>query len=162
MTFSKIRKIVCGMENKINVNKSAQLQVADSLLGLIPLFVYGTLKRGHGNHRFLANELFIGEASSVSNMILFEEFGLPYLRKGTLNVGKKIKGEVYGITDLSSIDRLEGEPFHYRASLLPFKVEHPDDENGVVLNCRCYLQTNQDIPVSEDKMLEEWSHRMKY
>tara|TARA_R100000231_G_scaffold45307_6_gene39131 strand:+ start:12694 stop:13056 length:363 start_codon:yes stop_codon:yes gene_type:complete len=72
------------------------------------LFVYGTLKRGHGNHRaYLKNARFLGEAKTHRKMWGLVDLGaFPAMTYDELQV----EGEVYEVTEseLASIDSLEG------------------------------------------------------
>lgn len=82
------------------------------------VFVYGTLKRGHGNNRLLQSAKFIGEAVTCEDtFLMYSNGGFPYVLKN----GKFfVKGEVFEVTDKtteSNLDFLEGVPNHY--------VHHP-------------------------------------
>lgn len=69
---------------------------------MINLFVYGTLREGHGNHRLLSDSEKLGEAT------------IPGERKSGLVVVPSdddvVRGEVYAVDDetLRWVDRLEG------------------------------------------------------
>lgn len=115
------------------------------------IFVYGTLKREHGNYaRFIAPDTthnFIGEAVSTSRDYAMISYGAPMLFKGVPN-GHPVKGELYEVSDeaFARIDRLEGHPRVYRReqqfftttdgwtvpawvylSSRPFPSDYPDD-----------------------------------
>lgn len=69
------------------------------------LFVYGTLKKGFGNHRLLEGAKFLGEDTIPGGMISLGGF------PGWLGEGEGYtKGEVYEIDEehLHATDRLEG------------------------------------------------------
>lgn len=69
------------------------------------VFVYGTLKRGEGNHGLLEDERFLGEAVTGCGFTM-TTLGCPYV----IMVGNDvIKGEVYEVDDekLVWLDRLE-------------------------------------------------------
>lgn len=76
------------------------------------LIVYGSLRKGHGNHRYLKESEFVGEC----------EF--PGVRRGPISVhytdgDEMAQGEVYKVDDetLSRIDTLEGyNPNHELSS----------------------------------------------
>ncbi|MGI0012505.1 MAG: gamma-glutamylcyclotransferase family protein [Nitrososphaera sp.] len=79
------------------------------------IFVYGSLKKGFGNHGLLAisNSKFLGSAKThpIFTMVDFGTF------PGCLINGETaIHGEVYEITDevLAWLDKLEGHPNFYR------------------------------------------------
>ena len=74
------------------------------------VFVYGTLKRGHGNwHHFLKEDAaFVGHAITVKEFSMIAG-GFPVVLDCDGNRGQ-IKGEVYDVNDktLSALDGLEG------------------------------------------------------
>lgn len=75
------------------------------------IFVYGTLKRGGGNHHFLQDDRivkFVGEFTTEPHYRLYSWHGLPCLVK--YRKGNSIKGEVYEVDDdtLQVLDDLEG------------------------------------------------------
>lgn len=79
----------------------------------IAVFVYGTLKKGFGNHRLLSGAVFVGEAVTVNNYALYVS-GIPYAYKE--ETISKIHGELYLVDreTLQSLDMLEGHPDWYR------------------------------------------------
>lgn len=83
------------------------------------IFVYGTLKRGHGNHRLLANARFIGTGISEPVFTMLHLGGFP----GIVRSGETaIHGELYEVDEgtLHRLDRLEGHPSFYERQ--PMKV----------------------------------------
>jgi gamma-glutamylaminecyclotransferase len=98
------------------------------------VFVYGTLKKGYGNHRLLKDSTFLGNALTFEKFTLYDG-GFPYLgRYGA----SQIIGEVYEVDDdtLSDLDRLEGvgHNFYDRWSTVA-KLEAPNDDNPI----SCYI-----------------------
>ena len=78
------------------------------------LFVYGTLKRGHGNnHHILSNAKFIGAALSADCYRMLHG-GVPFLLDDP--EGHPVVGEIFAVNDeeLAACDRLEGHPQHYQ------------------------------------------------
>lgn len=77
-------------------------------MAMTKLFVYGTLKQGHNNHRaFLNDAKFLGEAKTDRSMWALVDLGAyPAMTYGDLQV----QGEVYEVNDeqLARIDSLEG------------------------------------------------------
>ena len=76
------------------------------------VFVYGSLKRGFGNHGVIKDQTFIGKAVTIDNdWEMFSLGGFPGVVKGN----KRILGEVYEVDDrgLSSLDELEGNGSFY-------------------------------------------------
>lgn len=71
------------------------------------VFVYGTLKRGLRNHRFLENATFVGEAYTVTRFFMIDG-RFPVLRDAGPNL-EQVGGEVYVVNDrtLAQLDELE-------------------------------------------------------
>lgn len=69
------------------------------------LFVYGTLKRGHGNHRVLGNSVYIRDAL-MHNHVMYSLGGFPGIVKGEGTVS----GELFKVPDeqWDNLDGLEG------------------------------------------------------
>jgi gamma-glutamylcyclotransferase (GGCT)/AIG2-like uncharacterized protein YtfP len=83
--------------------------------GEVLVFVYGTLKRGHGNHHWLAGAPFLGDAE-LPDVVLHDLGPFPMAVPGEGTV----IGEVYRIdaAALARLDRLEGFPRLYDRQLL--------------------------------------------
>ena len=83
------------------------------------LFVYGTLKRGFGNNYILRNSEFVGSAISENKFIVYD-CGFPCAYPDYN--GKKIKGEIYKLTDEDFIftDRLESNGSLYNREIQRF------------------------------------------
>lgn len=76
------------------------------------VFVYGTLMRDLGNHRYLTSSEFLGEATSAPQYTMVDVGGYPAIfETGTT----PIKGELYEVNEhtLARLDRLEGVPDLY-------------------------------------------------
>jgi gamma-glutamylaminecyclotransferase len=73
------------------------------------LFVYGTLKRGLENHRFMAGQAFAGEAATEPRYHLYQLDGYPGLVAAATG-GESIRGELWHVDDrcLAALDVLEG------------------------------------------------------
>ncbi len=84
--------------------------------GEVLVFVYGTLKRGHGNHHWLADAPFRGEAE-LPDVVLHDLGPFPMAVPGE----GLVRGEVYAIdaAALLRLDRLEGYPRLYDRRPLP-------------------------------------------
>lgn len=81
----------------------------------ILIAVYGTLKRGYGNHHLLADAVFIEDATTYSTYpLVVHGSGLPFLvdRPGH---GKNVQVECYLVNkkELEWLDMLEGHPNWY-------------------------------------------------
>ncbi|MEB3271212.1 MAG: gamma-glutamylcyclotransferase family protein [Synechococcus sp.] len=80
------------------------------------LFVYGTLKRGHDNHRHLAGAPWAGEGLMAGvDLHDLGPFPMAILGEG------RVQGELYrvGEVELARLDRFEGVPRLYRRELRP-------------------------------------------
>lgn len=87
------------------------------------VFVYGTLKRGHGNHSLLREAKFIGEALTIKKFRLFD-VGFPYAVPS--QKGARLKGEVYEVNSpeiMRALDWLEGFPHHYDRQVITVELE---------------------------------------
>jgi len=75
--------------------------------------VYGTLKKGYGNHRLLINQRFVGQGKTTDRYPLVIS-GLPYLIEDK-GKGHNVEVEVYKVDDTTfdNIDALEGHPNFY-------------------------------------------------
>jgi gamma-glutamylcyclotransferase (GGCT)/AIG2-like uncharacterized protein YtfP len=82
------------------------------------IFVYGTLKKKHGNHGVLGNSTFLGEAVTNSKEFTMYDGGFPFVSdypNDPDNAGS-IVGELYETDNksiLANLDRLEGVPSLY-------------------------------------------------
>lgn len=87
------------------------------------VFVYGTLKRGFGNHKFLEHSRFIGDARTCPALFMVDG-GVPFvmIEGGPL---RQIAGEVYAVDKptLRRLDRLEGHPHMYRRETVEVVVD---------------------------------------
>jgi gamma-glutamylaminecyclotransferase len=84
-------------------------------------FVYGTLKKGYGNHPALKDSLFIGEATSVEKYKVFN-CGFPMAFKD--KEGLKVKGELYSVTQpevVERLDQIEGNGHFYTRAIRKFR-----------------------------------------
>jgi gamma-glutamylaminecyclotransferase len=75
------------------------------------LFVYGTLKRGERNHRLLADQRLVGEATTAPKYRVYDLGPYPGLVHDDGN-GLAVKGEVYAVSEcaLAELDDFEGVP----------------------------------------------------
>lgn len=75
------------------------------------IFVYGTLKQGQANHRYLEGQQYLGEYKIVG----FDMYNVGSFPAVVYGEGV-IRGEAYLVDDatLASLDRLEGHPRLYR------------------------------------------------
>lgn len=78
-----------------------------------PVFVYGTLKRGYGNHGLLRGSNFLTEGLTIDQFGMYK-VGFPVLLQGHGSLGR-VNGELFEVSarTLESLDRLEGVPRMY-------------------------------------------------
>lgn len=96
------------------------------------LFVYGTLKRGQANHRYLKGAEFIGEGESVEKFVMFD-IGVPVVTRDKKVAS--IKGELYRVSPeiLKRCDKLEGHPRYYRREKVKVVVKGEEFEAWMYL-----------------------------
>ena len=89
----------------------------------IRVFVYGSLKKGHGNHRLLEGAKSLGRCFIEGRYRMLSLGGFPGLVQSDKLESMKIVGEVYQIGEdqLRSLDFLEGHPKFYERQ----KVQTP-------------------------------------
>lgn len=90
------------------------------------LFVYGTLKKGNGNHRLLERAQFLGNAISADKHYLLHGLALLEFPGAKRDFLAPIKGELYIVPTASEwqrLDRLEGHPRVWRRMIRPFVTE---------------------------------------
>lgn len=76
------------------------------------VFVYGSLKRGYGNHHFLEKSQYVGNHTTQPEFTMLSLGAFPAVTDGG---DTAIHGEVYEVTDktMDSLDMLEGYPSFY-------------------------------------------------
>ncbi len=104
------------------------------------LAVYGTLKRGCGNHKYLSGSKFIGTGITLEKFVLVVSV-IPYCIPANLagengKYANQIHVEVYEVNEekLEEIDELEGHPFWYKREKVKVKLE-----NGGVVDAWFYI-----------------------
>lgn len=73
------------------------------------VFVYGTLKRGGGNHALLGGQRFIGDARTAPGFTLYSLGDYPGMVRAPGDTAG-VTGELWAVDDgcLAELDRLEG------------------------------------------------------
>lgn len=101
------------------------------------VFVYGTLKSGHGNHGYLRGATFVGTGVTTRPFFMCDTGGFPVV----FDIEKRhnVTGEVYEVTDeqLRAMDRLEGHPVMFHRTEVVVDVS----DTGVQQTCWMYLGT---------------------
>ena len=104
---------------------------------MTPVFVYGTLKRGHGNHELLMHGArFVGEATTVEGFKIYQHDRPVYPMAKPAPADCQLRGEVWLVDDrtLAALDRLEGNGHFYEREKTP--VEVSEQTNAGRLNAR--------------------------
>jgi gamma-glutamylaminecyclotransferase len=83
----------------------------------VSLFVYGSLKRGHENHRELGAVAYRGKRATAPGFALFQVGQYPVLVRSS---GGVVYGELYAVPValLSRLDEFEGCPWLYERRLI--------------------------------------------
>lgn len=111
------------------------------------VFVYGTLKRKHGNHQLLKRATYYGTCR-VDGYGLIDGV-IPYAERRD---GHHVMGELYHVTGQSvmdSLDRLEGYPYHYGRDYVTATLEGGSESYG------CWMYVGQQRSTHE--LVSEWS-----
>jgi len=122
------------------------------------LFVYGSLKKGFDNHKFLEKSTKrLGKATTINKFGMFEDsFGnYPYLITKPIS---KIDGELYQINRrelLEEIDEFEGAPDYYQRKKIKVKTHH-----GVNV-AYAYIRIDAGMP-EDQKPLKVWQNNADY
>lgn len=90
--------------------------------GLINISVYGSLKKGFGNHRLLANSRFLSHGV-IKDAILVSLSAYPALYINQL-LGDNVQVEIYRVTpeEFRSLDMLEGYDTFYNRTEVSIEV----------------------------------------
>lgn len=91
------------------------------------LFVYGTLKRGHGNNGLLAGEEFVKEAETAPAYKIFSNGYYPVLVPA--EDGVSVKGEIWNVTNESRLRRIDS--MEIGAGYKRDTIKMADKEEGV-------------------------------
>lgn len=110
---------------------------------MIKVFVYGSLRKGYGNHdRLMKKAQFLREAETKPEYTLVSLGAFPAMIKGTT----AIKGELYsvGLQTLAQLDILEGHPDFYKRTVIKLSDE---------TDCFTYIYQ---LPI-EEKVLQNFT-----
>ena len=89
--------------------------------------VYGSLKRGYGNHRVMknANGKYLYDAVSTDAHYILDGHSYPYINEAPSNPEKgKLSVEIYEVSEegLLHLDALEGHPTFYKREQRQFST----------------------------------------
>jgi len=116
-----------------------------------PVFVYGSLKRGFGNHELLAKSKFHGSLSTAEDCYYMNSLGaFPAVTmvSDDSEEGYSISGELYTVdgATLRKLDQLEGNGSFYTRQLV--RLDSP-----VIKEAWIYMINNLDPKMSLDRYL---------
>mmetsp|Transcript_49151 Transcript_49151/g.100327 ORF Transcript_49151/g.100327 Transcript_49151/m.100327 type:complete len:204 (-) Transcript_49151:175-786(-) len=137
------------------------------------VFVYGTLKRGLYNSKYLqtAGATLLGKAKTSTELpMITDEYYVPYLLKAP-GVGNKIQGELYAVNDevLHKLDELEGVPTYYTRERVPveqLELVGASEKHGKKLMesldlCMPWVYMMPEHRVTEEHMANEYMANYK-
>jgi gamma-glutamylcyclotransferase (GGCT)/AIG2-like uncharacterized protein YtfP len=107
---------------------------SDNITLTTTLFVYGTLRKGLGNHYFLDRSKFLGMAKTKKRYALYGN-GIPFLsRKKAVS---QVTGEVYAVDadTLRRLDQLEGHPDWYRREQAEVVLQNANEIGAWIYFC---------------------------
>jgi len=90
------------------------------------VFVYGTLKRGGANHRYLAGQRFVASARTAAGFLLYGLDGYPGMVAGGA-ADDAVTGEIWEVSAecLRELDRFEGvDEGLFRRAAIPLAPPH--------------------------------------
>lgn len=123
--------------------------------------VYGTLKRGNGNHRLLSDSEFIGTGCTRKEYGLKSMGGFPSIIAGN----DRVRVEVYLVNPkaMSRLDQLEGYPSFYNREQVTITLE-----NGKELQAWMYfvaqpntIKSNPDFTKKDKLGWLNWNYEIK-
>jgi gamma-glutamylcyclotransferase (GGCT)/AIG2-like uncharacterized protein YtfP len=84
--------------------------------GRVRVFVYGSLKRGHGNHVVLSDAHYVGMGAVTLSGRMVDLGAFPGVIRQRDAAHYEVKGEIYEVDEdtLNALDYLEGHPRFYR------------------------------------------------
>jgi gamma-glutamylcyclotransferase (GGCT)/AIG2-like uncharacterized protein YtfP len=132
------------------------------------VFVYGSLKRGFGNHDCLNGSEFLGSAVTEHDCYTMHSFGaFPAVSAADDNPSHFIAGELYLVSrsTLEVLDRLEGNGHFYTRRLVNVQTNNrqiveawmylvPHSQNTMIDNQR--MVVNRRVLTDEDANLQTW------
>jgi gamma-glutamylaminecyclotransferase len=117
------------------------------------VFVYGTLRKGHYNHKVMerAKGKYIGLGEISATMI---DLGAYPAVCNIENTGDKVRGEIYEISsqdNLNHLDRLEGYPWMYSRDEVKVTIpDFPDNIKAWVYHMPNIMERHQEVITSGD------------
>ena len=109
------------------------------------VLVYGTLKRGYGNHRLLETSSYLG-AFRAQGFELHSLGAFPAV-SFTKDNSRFVEGELYEVDDdtLQNLDWLEGHPNFYERHITPVKDDRGHTEDAYIYVLDDYANSKSDV-----------------
>jgi len=122
------------------------------------VFVYGSLLKGLGNHRLLADSTFLGEDNTKPEFLMVDLGWFPGIIEDI--DGVSIKGEVYEVSNdtLSWLDSLEG----YRPSSPSFGLYNRKQIDTKFGKALVYIYNHSGKVFTSDKLVKDGDWRSHY
>lgn len=140
LTDSRFVRVTNGEVEIFNepafINHHGVLYSKNNVLTGNLIAVYGTLRKGYGNHSYLSGAKFIGSGQTFDKYRMTGA-GIPFLLQGkNVEGSNNVRVEVYSVDDwkLKSIDRLEGHPTWYKREKIGIRLD-----NGIVIGAESYI-----------------------
>ena len=118
------------------------------------VFVYGTLKSGHGNNRVLGVSKKIGDVTTAKNFRMYSNGYFPMIIRD--KDGYKITGELYEADEftIQRLDRLEGVPHLYHRDSCTVI-----DCDGKKIQAYVYIYSNvENVRMYSEVSTGNWRH----
>ena len=117
------------------------------------LFVYGTLKKGYGNHHVINKAKFLGTFISVDKFDM-SGYGFPEIYPN--KHGKQIMGEIYDLCDQDFVftDSLEGNGSFYRREIRDFT------NNKETIKAWIYIILSPGSPIEVEDEVIDWNYNL--
>ena len=112
--------------------------------------VYGTLRKGFGNHRLLNSARLVGTGQTIEQYAMVAQ-GIPYVASGHREDGNNIRVEVYAVDDatLERMDQLENHPDWYKRKEIKVQLD-----NGIIATSWLYF--NDTVDLQDLKFLKDF------
>lgn len=114
----------------------------------VRVFVYGSLKKGQGNHPLLAHGEFLGRDTITGQYTMVSFGGFPAVCHDSSVVADQVVGEVYEVDQdtFLTLDALEGHPRWYKREKLT--TDHLKVRAWIYLQPESAIATHEPVPLN--------------
>lgn len=117
--------------------------------------VYGTLRKGYGNHRLLATAPFLGEGATADKYRMTAR-GIPFMLQGAnAEGGHNVVLETYAVSNMKAMDSLEGHPTFYKREQIPVAVYVNSPDGGSLIEVDAWVYIINDVQSYDDGVYYE-------